>query len=69
MKIGLHTYRIITETCLWMAIASACLFDKVPSHFHVLLGTIAISAALVSIITYFYNQGLFEKRNAAGIKI
>lgn len=61
MRVRLRTYRIITEICLWAGIFSACLFDKVPPRFHIMVGTIAILAALVSITTYFYNLGLFER--------
>ena len=61
MKLSLSTYRYITETCLWMAVLSAILFDKLPNVYQPLAGSIGILAAIVSIATYFYNHGFFDR--------
>ncbi len=56
-------YRRITNICVVIVVASALLFDRVSGAYQTLIGVIAVLAAIVSVITYFYNQRLLIKED------
>ena len=54
-------YGRITGGCLIVAVISALLFDRIDGIYQTLMGVVAILAAMISVVTYFYSQYLFRK--------
>lgn len=55
-------YRLITESCLWIAIICAFLVDESAGLYRILINTVFVSAGLISLVTYFYNQHLLKRQ-------
>jgi len=62
-------YGLITGFCFWVLIICAFTVDKVPGQYKVLVHIIVGSVGLISLVTYFYNQHLLNKRNKDGVKM
>ena len=59
-------YKWVVNTCLIIVVVSALSFDRVSGVYQTLIGVAAVLAAIVSVITYFYNQHLLRKRDENG---
>ena len=56
-------YSRITNICIVVVMASVFMYDRVGDGWKMLLIICASLAALVSVITYFYNQHLMRKND------